>query len=259
MPAVAVAALLLLGAGAAPALADDDVEIDERLDDAGFEGAFTNYAFSDPNGVEGVRVNLDFVSDSASLDAFDAEAREAAALLWEHLEMHMLALDVSSSYGVTWLGGDLPGAVSFTRSELAAAFGPRPDGLDDEGAGYYAEQHPEDEAFASGAFDGQDASPGWLAVGLGSAAALAVGAGGGGLTGYLLGRRNGRTASAAGWGTSPQPGWYGGYPAGGTPAPGGWAPVSPAPAPGGWPGSGAPAQGGWSGPQPGSSDTWRTP
>lgn len=124
-----VAAALLAPAGAAHA--EGEFGVEERLVEAGLADAYL-----DQVGAErGVRVFLDFTSGSASRQEYDAEARRAAEVVWEHLSEPVAAFDVTPTSGVSWLDGDLPPAVSFTRSDLTTAFGARPGGLEDVGSG----------------------------------------------------------------------------------------------------------------------------
>lgn len=118
---------------ASPSSADDIVDIDSTLIDAGLPDAFVDVLESD----EGPRVTVDYdVSGTADEAAYESQARRAAELVWTGLELRVQAVDVQPSYGVAWLGGDLPAAVSFTRRDLQAAFGPRPAALDEETDAY---------------------------------------------------------------------------------------------------------------------------
>lgn len=127
--AVTAVAVVLLTASAA--VADDIVEIDERLIGAGLAEAYTQ---SQP-AESGSRVVVDFVSDSTTREQYEQEAALAAELVWEHLEEQVGAVDVALSSGVPWLGDELPPAVSFTRADLVAEHGERPGELDQASGG----------------------------------------------------------------------------------------------------------------------------
>ncbi len=124
-----VAALLMAVLfGAAPAAyADDIFEIDDRLVDAGVDEAFTE-AYAAAEG-DGVRVVVDFDSDSVDQDEYEQQAGRIAEVIWNHLDGRVLVVDVSTTYAVDW-EESLPPTVSFTATQLRAEFGPRPDELD---------------------------------------------------------------------------------------------------------------------------------
>ena len=125
---VAVAAVLLLVVPAGPASADDIFEIDGRLQEAGFELAYTvAYEAVDRPGV---RIVVDYDSDSQDEAAYQREAEQAAELVWDHLEGRVLAVDVAPTYDVPWSEEGLPSALSFDRAGLAERFGARPAALD---------------------------------------------------------------------------------------------------------------------------------
>jgi hypothetical protein len=210
---LAVTAAVLLPA--VPAAADDTFEIDSRLVDAGFADAWTNYS----DGDRGSRVSVDYDTSSADQAAYDQEAAEIARLVWEHLEVRVLAVDVAPTSGVAWLDGQVPPAVTWNRADLEREHGARGAGLDDNVSAYGDE---------------------WIFV-VGSLGVVAViGAALGFLGGWLVGRRRKPDPWAGG------PGGYGGYgapggawgaPQWGPPGSGGWG--APGSAPGAWPGGGA--------------------
>jgi hypothetical protein len=216
---VGLAALLALLVTASPAFADDEYEIDERLADAGFEDALSNYA----NAESGVRVYIDYLTDSEDRAAYEDEAAEIARIVWEHLALRVLAVDVASLSEVGWLDGDLPPAVSFTRSELEQQHGPRATGLDANESSMWA-----------------DDTAGLVFAGIAGVVVLLLGGAGGFLLGWLVGRRRRKDA----WGSAPA--WAGASPPG-------WG--APSPGQGSWP----PADGGppSSAPPPSGSDPWR--
>lgn len=123
--AVTTVMLLSLAPGAA---ADDIYEIDGRLMEAGFSGAYTE-AF-DAADRRGVRVVVDYASSSSSAEEYQQEGEALAELVWDHLDGKLLALDVAPTYDVEWSLSGLPPAVSFDRATLHERFGPRPAGLD---------------------------------------------------------------------------------------------------------------------------------
>ena len=114
---------------ASAAHADDIYEIDERLMDAGFEQALTEAV--DAADSRGVRVQVDFLSESTDEAEYEQQAAEIARLVWLHLDGRVLAVDVRSTSSVSWAPESLPPAVSFSSGELGEAHGDRPDGLDD--------------------------------------------------------------------------------------------------------------------------------
>ena len=125
---VALLMAALLGT-ASTAYADDIYEIDERLIDAGFDEAFTEaYPAAD---ADGVRVLVDFDSDSGDEREYEQEAGRVAEVIWNHLDGRVLVVDVSSSFTVDWQRDSLPPTVSFTAEQLLAEFGPRPSALDE--------------------------------------------------------------------------------------------------------------------------------
>ena len=124
-----VLAVLAVAATAVPAAADDIVEIDGRLQDAGLDLAYTE-AF-DAVDRPGVRIVVDFDSGSEDEPAYRREAERAAELVWEHLDGRVLAVDVAPTYDVPWSDDGLPPAASFDRAALVERFGDRPAGLDD--------------------------------------------------------------------------------------------------------------------------------
>lgn len=225
---VGLLATLLL---AAPAVADDEFEVDGRLADAGLEEPFTTLlGFG-----RGVRVHVDYRSLSADQAAYEAEAREAAELIWQHLEYRVLAVDVAPTSGVVWRDGDVPPAVSLTRGDLEAEFGVRPQGLDDADPFAY-------EEFDTGPVA---AVVGWSLLGLLVAGGIAL----------IVWARRGKKAPASSWGPDPwaagwgappgpwPPGQPGAWQQGGgwvDPAQGWAAPTSPPPAAGPWSPPGAP-------------------
>jgi hypothetical protein len=127
--AAVVGSALVLAPSAA--WADDEIEIDERLASLGYEAAYTSYLEGDGGGA---RVSLDYASFSTDRADYEEEAREAAEVVWDHLEVTVLAVDVAPSYGVSWLDGGLPAAVSLSRTDLEQAFGPRAPELDTGGS-----------------------------------------------------------------------------------------------------------------------------
>lgn len=122
-----VATAALLGS-ASSASADDIYEIDGRLQEAGFDEAFTE-AFSAADR-PGVRIVIDFASGSADEAAYEREAEQAAELVWDHLDGRLLAVDVAPTYDAEWAEDGLPTARSFDRATLIERFGTRPAGLD---------------------------------------------------------------------------------------------------------------------------------
>ncbi len=126
----AVAALLVAALlGVAPtAHADDIYEIDLRLIDAGFDEPYTE-AYSAAEG-DGVRIVVDFDSDSQDEREYEQEAGRIAEVIWNHLDGRVLVVDVSSTFTVDWEQESLPRTVSFTAAQLRAEFGPRPSDLD---------------------------------------------------------------------------------------------------------------------------------
>jgi hypothetical protein len=215
--AVVLPALLLVLLAGPPAAADDEFEMDGRLaDELGLEEPYTTLlGFG-----RGTRVHVDYRSLSDDQAAYEQEARRAAELVWEHLEYRVLAVDVAPTAGVTWRDGDVPPAVSLTRTDLEQAFGPRPPALDD--ADPYAYEEVELGAVGAGVA--------WGLLGL-----LVLGL----LTWLVvwLVRRRRRPAADTAWGGWPQAaGWP---PHAGTPwGPGwqqqGWSPAPPAAPPGAW-------------------------
>ena len=127
----AVAALLMaVLLGSAPAAyADDIFEIDERLIDAGFDEAYTE-VIPAARG-DGVRVLVDFDSDSQDQGTYAQEAGRIVEVIWNHLDGRVLAVDVISTSAVDWAPQSLPPSVSFTAAQLRAEFGPRPTALDE--------------------------------------------------------------------------------------------------------------------------------
>ena len=119
-------AVLLVAAP--PAAADDIYEIDDRLQSAGFQDAYTE-AY-DAYDQDGVRVTVDYTSDSESLAAYKKEAADLAEVVWEHIDGRVLVVDVAPLTSTSWSDGDLPPAVSFSRTQLEAAHGPRSERLD---------------------------------------------------------------------------------------------------------------------------------
>jgi hypothetical protein len=249
--AAVVGSALVLAPSAA--WADDEIEIDERLASLGYEAAYTSYL----EGDGGVRVSLDYASFSTDRADYEEEAREAAEVVWDHLEVTVLAVDVAPSYGVSWLDGGLPAAVSLSRTDLEQAFGPRAPELDTGGSMWV-----DDEFF------------GFVLLGA-SGLALVGTLAAGGVGGYLLGRRRrpqpefaagtwsgpaaggtlGGSAAPGSWGAPAGPGW--GAPA----APGSWG--APSDAPGSWPSAGSVAAPPRPGPgadsSPDANTPWRTP
>ncbi len=126
--AIVAASVLLLLAPASPASADDIYEIDGRLQDAGFDMAYTE-AF-DAADRPGVRIVIDFDSASEDEAAYQREAERAAELVWDHLDGRVLAIDVAPTFDVPWTENGLPSALSFDRAALTERFGARPAGLD---------------------------------------------------------------------------------------------------------------------------------
>lgn len=123
---VVASSLMLLSAG--PASADDIFEIDGRLQDAGFDLAYTE-AF-DAADRPGVRLVIDFDSGSQDEAAYQREAEKAAELVWDHLDGRVLVIDVAPTYDVPWAENGLPTALSFDRAALTERFGARPANLD---------------------------------------------------------------------------------------------------------------------------------
>lgn len=257
-PAALVVALTAALAVLAPAgaAADDEIEIDERLLEMGYDDAYTGYLYAEVDGREGVRVSVDYASDSEDAQAYEQQAQEVAGVVWRHLELRVLAVDVTPTYGVSWLDGQLPPAISLTATELRRIHGPRPEELDDGGPGAYGSD--EDLVAAAAAF------------GLVALLVVAVLVAAGGVGGFLLGRRSGRRSGQPdAWGVAPTA-WSGG---GWAPPPSGWAPSGPPPS--GWAqpppqssGTQQPPDAGWpqppdaaapAAPPPDPSNPWRTP
>ena len=218
---------LLVGLAAAPALGDDEIEIDERLWDAGFDEAFTNPLYSD----DGARIVIDYDSDAESEQAYREEARRAAELVWDHLELRVLAIDVTPSYEEDW-ADPVPPTVSLTRAELEQLFGPRASGLDAAGAGdVYG-----DEFYGS---ETEFLLFGLLSFLLPAVVGAVAGAVVGGAVGFGIGRSSGRRSAEPAWG----PAWSGPWAGPGAP---------PAPWPGApWPGAPEPGA-----PQPDAPQPW---
>lgn len=123
----AVSAALLL-APLPSSSADDIYDIDGRLQKAGFADAYTE-AFN-ADGRSGVRLVIDFDSESADSATYRREAEQAAEVVWDHLEGRVLAIDVAPTFSVPWNKTGLPTAVSYDRAALMSRFGPRPARLD---------------------------------------------------------------------------------------------------------------------------------
>jgi hypothetical protein len=203
--------VLLLLVPASSASADDIYEIDGRLQDAGFDLAYTE-AF-DAADRPGVRIVIDFDSGSEDVAAYQREAEQAAELVWDHLDGHVLVIDVAPTFDVPWAENGLPSALSFDRAALTERFGARPAGLDG------ADVETVDEGGL--AFVGAVLA-GWLL------SVLAVAAGT-----FFLTRAQYRRAS-----TAMPPGSWGGWtgpavPPAGWPQPAAWPP--PSAVPGQWP------------------------
>lgn len=196
---------------AQPASADDIYEIDERLQDAGFTEAYTGwYEVVD---ADGSRFVVDFDSGSSSAAAWQQEARDAAGLVWEHVEGRVISIDVSSVSTAPWTPGELPPTVTLSRTQLEQEFGARPAELD---TGYPAEEDEgEGEAYA-----GFDAAQFGYGV-LGALVVLVVAAAVAGVV--LLGRRR-AAVPPGGWGAPAWPGagWPEAAPAGGAWPTGAW-------------------------------------
>jgi hypothetical protein len=225
--AAVVAAVLLAG----PAASDDEIEIDQRLVDAGFEDAVTSYHNADG----GVRVLVDYRTGSADRVEYEAEAAEIGRLVWESLDLRVQTVDVAPTSAVGWLDGDVPPAISFARGDLQQRFGARRPALDANDSSFW----------------GSDEG-GLLFAGVAALVILLVGAGGGFLAGFLLGRRR---RPDAGWGAPPVGTWGG--PAGQWGGPAGQSAGPPAPPsqPGPWGGPGPTGQGG--APPSTGADPWR--
>ena len=213
---VAASAFLLL-APASPASADDIYEIDGRLQDAGFDLAYTE-AF-DAADRPGMRIVIDFDSDSADESAYQREAEQAAELVWDHLDGRVLVVDVAPTFDVSWAESGLPTALSFDRAALTERFGARPAGLD----GADVEAFDEEGL----AFLGAVVAAWLLSV-------VVVGAG----TFFLTRARYRRAATAV------PPGYWGGWtgpptPPAAWPQPASWPP--PVAGPGQWPPAPPPA------------------
>jgi hypothetical protein len=213
----AVAALLLVLLPL-PASADDAFEIDGRLEDMGFEGAYSTYLGMS----RATRVVVDYRSLSRDQAAYEDEARRIAEVVWENLEVRLLAVDVAPTSGVVWRDGGVPPAVSFPRQELEEAFGPRPARMDERGPW-------EDEMYGE-----VDLGPAAAWIGWGLLGVLVVG---GAIVAVVLwrGRRRGKADApdpwTAGWST-----WSPGPPGPpGAAAPPGWPP------PAAWSGTSAPS------------------
>jgi hypothetical protein len=164
---VAPLCVLLL---AGPAAADDEFEIDERLVDAGYRDAYTTYI----NAEDGVRVVVEYRSDSNDRAGSEAETEDIARLVWENLELRVVAVDIASTQAAQWLDGDVPPMASLVRGDLQQRFGPRDAALDTDESPSFGE----DEAL--------------IFLGVGALVVLFVGAGGGFLVGWLIGQRRGR-------------------------------------------------------------------
>lgn len=209
--ALVVAALL----GVAPTVhADDIYEIDGRLIDAGFDEAYTE-AYSAAEG-DGVRIVVDFDSDSQDEREYEQEAGRIAEVIWNHLDGRVLVVDVSSAFAVDWEQEGLPPTVSFTAAQLRAEFGPRPSELD------VADVETVEDFESTGSFFAAGAAGVWLL----SLVATA------GVTVWIMrGRRSSvdAWAPAGPWG---QPGQWG--PPGQWGSPGQWGPPGQWGQPGQW-------------------------
>ncbi|MCW2605868.1 MAG: hypothetical protein JWO60_561 [Frankiales bacterium] len=217
--------LLTVLAPAGPALAEDIYDIDATLEEAGFAEAYVDVVEAD----DGQRVTIDFdVSATADEKAYVDGARRAAEVVWDELEVQISTVDVQPTYAVTWLDGELPAAISFTRRDLEGAFGPRAEELDAAGDPY-------------GGGSSTDVYLGDVAGAVVGAVVLLV-LGGIGLAVVLLVRRDRRTrATTTGWGGPP--GW--GPPSAGAPVWGG-----PPAAASGWGGYPTPTGSPYAGPPP---------
>ena len=234
--ALVVAALL----GVAPTVhADDIFEIDGRLIDAGFDEAYTE-AYSAAEG-DGVRIVVDFDSDSQDEREYEQEAGRIAEVIWNHLDGRVLVVDVSSTFTVDWEQESLPPTVSFTAVQLRAEFGPRPSELD------VADVETIEDFESMGSFFAAGAAGVWLL----SLVATA------GVTVWIM---RGRRSSVDAWappGPWGQPGQWG--PPGQWGQPGQWGPPAPwqQPAPAARPVSSAPSAPPASGELP--PDPWSAP
>lgn len=125
-----MAVLVAVTLGLAPsAHADDMFDIDARLDDEGFSYAYTEVL---PAGSsDGIRVQVDYESDSTTRQEYEQEAAQLARIIWLNLDGRVLAVDVLTTYEVSWTAGGLPPAVSFDLAQLQQAHGDRPAGLDE--------------------------------------------------------------------------------------------------------------------------------
>ena len=226
------AALLLLPAAAGTASADDIYDIDQRLQYAGFDSAYTE-AY-DAADADGVRVLVDFASRSETRRAYEGEAKEISRLIWLHLDGRVLAVDVAPLTTTPWSDGELPPAISFTRQDLEQAHGLRVPGRD------AADIESVDEAGVI------------FALGLGGGVLLLVVGGAVGITFAVMRARCARAHPPSGWngyGGQAQPEALHRW----SSAPGGW---PPAPAP---PLTAAPESAPAARPAPAGDDPWRLP
>ena len=184
---VAASAVLVAPGLAAPAWAagDDSFGLDERLQDLGFDDAYTLPEPLRAGDEAAVGMSVWYASDAADEAAALDEMDEIARTVWEHAGYRIARVVVQATEAPEWSEPGVPPGLLLDRPELAQRYGDRDPDLDAEGLG--------DAEFWGGAVGEEGFLPFLVVGGIVALLALAVpflvGGAVGGAVGYALGRR----------------------------------------------------------------------
>lgn len=184
---VAASAVQLAPGLATPAWAagDDSLGLDERLQDLGFDDAYTLPEPLRAGGEAAVGMGVWYTSDTADEAAVLDEMDDIARTVWEHAGYRIARVVVQATVAPEWSEPGVPPGLLLDRPELAQRYGDRDPALDAEGLG--------DAEFWGGGAGDDGILPFLVVAGIIAVLAFAVlflvGGAVGGAIGYARGRR----------------------------------------------------------------------